>query len=256
MKNNDNDALLPYAEVIGEADRTIIFLHGWQRSGDYFRDLAMALQPDFSAHLLDLPGFGRSPKPAKAWGSVEFAECVENYICKLAKEQIILIGHSFGGRVSLRLAVKRPDLVSHMILIGSHGLRAKRGFFKEIKFIALTVSGKILKKIDQIIGFDFFKDLLAHRFGSRDYKQAGALKDILVKLVAEDQTESAKNISCQTLLIWGANDQETPPEMGKRLNKLIKNSHYIELEDLGHEPFNGPGLSLVAYHIKKFLASS
>ena len=78
-------------------------------------------------------------------------------------------------------------------------------------------------------------------FGSSDYKQLDdKMKAIFVKVVNEDLKEDAKQITIPTMIVWGKNDKETPVGMGKKFNKIIKNSrlvilnggHYCHIENL------------------------
>jgi pimeloyl-ACP methyl ester carboxylesterase len=91
------------------------------------------------------------------------------------------------------------------------------------------------------------------RFGSRDYKNAGALRGILVKAVNEDATDVASKISNPTLLLWGELDQETPIWIGRKLNELIANSKLIIMPGKDHFPFLGSGAHLCAKHILGFI---
>ena len=61
-------------------------------------------------------------------------------------------------------------------------------------------------------------------FGSSDYKIAGPMRKILIKTVNENLEGSARKIQCPTLLIYGENDQHTPPETGQRFEQMIPKS--------------------------------
>src|SRR6202043_3122176 len=78
------------------------------------------------------------------------------------------------------------------------------------------------------------RDRLRQRFGSADYRQAGALRPILVKTVGEDLRESARAGRCPAVLLYGAEDHETPPELGMRFKKLIPQSQLYVLRGFDH----------------------
>src|SRR5439155_11571600 len=78
------------------------------------------------------------------------------------------------------------------------------------------------------------RDRLRQRFGSADYRQAGALRPILIKTVGEDLSESARAVRCPTVLVYGEHDRETPPEIGLRLKELIQGSQLYVLRGFDH----------------------
>ena len=102
----------------------VLFLHGWGASSQAFRGIIGHLEKHFSVYALDLPGFGQSPPPARVWGTAEYAQLAADFMAEKQIEKPILIGHSFGGRLSIRLGAK--GLAKKIILVDSAGLRPKR----------------------------------------------------------------------------------------------------------------------------------
>ena len=96
-------------------------------------------------------------------------------------------------------------------------------------------------------------DGLRQRFGSADYRNAGAMRPIFLRVVREDLTEQATRASCPTLLIYGTRDTETPPEMGERFHKLIAGSELALLEGFTHLSILTEGRHQVAIRIRRFL---
>jgi pimeloyl-ACP methyl ester carboxylesterase len=96
-------------------------------------------------------------------------------------------------------------------------------------------------------------DRLRERFGSADYRSAGDLRPILIRVVRQDLTESAKAVSCPTMLIYGTDDTETPPEIGERLHALIPDSELAILQGFNHLSILTEGRHQVALRIRKFL---
>jgi pimeloyl-ACP methyl ester carboxylesterase len=81
------------------------------------------------------------------------------------------------------------------------------------------------------------------------------MRNILVKTVNEDQTDSSHHIIAPTLILNGENDTQTPVEMAQRLHKYIRNSQLILLPGKDHFPFLGEGAHLCASYIRRFLMS-
>ncbi len=235
--------------VFGEDGRDIILLHGWGHSGQDLLSLAELLSGGgFRVHLLDLPGFGASSVPESIWGSREYADCVEGYLAENNLEDVCLVGHSFGGRVSIALA-SSSQRVSKLVLINSSGIVLPRSWRK--KCIRLHAFG--MKLIDRVFGSDFFGRYFVPRFGSRDYLSAGPMRKILVRTVNEDLSQEARKVGADTLLLWGGNDRETPLEIAKRLSGMIQKSRLVVFPDKDHYLPNGGGAGLCADQIDLFL---
>jgi len=216
--------------------KAIILLHGWGGSLDVFKALHHSLEPHFKVIAIDLPGFGKSPEPSTAWGTEEYATMVKDFLEALKIEKPILVGHSYGGRLIIRLGSMIE--VSKNILIGSAGIKPQRPMsyyfkvytFKFLKFLAhLPILSLFLKD-----AFEQYRN----RAGSSDYKNASAtMKATLIKAVNEDLTHLLPKVKASSLLIWGENDTATPLRDGKKMEQLIPDAGLVVLKDCGHYCF-------------------
>lgn len=250
-----------HAVTLGSTGPTIVMLHGWGRSLEALRPLGEILSKDYKVILIDLPGFGRSPLPRGAsnegggWGTLEYSERVKRYLDEAGIRDCILLGHSFGGRICVQLASRYPKLPTGLVLIGSHGLKRSRPLRDEVRVRAIKALTSTAKAIDGITGSRIFAHYLAPKFGSRDYKAAGDLRKTLVKTVTEDLTPQVPNIIAPTLLLWGADDKETPLDLAQSFNRLIAGSTLRVFPNKGHEPFADVGSHLLAHYILDFFTS-
>ena len=94
----------------------------------------------------------------------------------------------------------------------------------------------------------------AERFGSADYRAAGALRPTFVSVVNEDLAPVAARIMQKTLLLYGAHDTETPPEFGDRFAKLIPASQFHLVEGFGHLDILDKGAYQCEAYIRRFLS--
>jgi pimeloyl-ACP methyl ester carboxylesterase len=233
-------------------------LHGWGRSLEALRPLGELLAQDCKVVLIDLPGFGRSPLPQGAsndgggWGTLEYSERVKEFLNQSGIRECILVGHSFGGRISVQIASRYPQFAKGLVLIGSHGLKRTRPLSQEIRVRVIKTLTSAAKAIDGVTGSRIFAHYLAPRFGSRDYKAAGDLRKTLVKTVNEDLSAQAPKISSPTLLLWGAHDQETPIDLARNFQRLIPDSTLHIFPNKGHEPFADVGSHLLAKYMLEF----
>ena len=103
----------------------VVLLHGWGCSHETMEPVFKHLAPYFHVYNFDLPGHGSSDEPKEAWSTVEYKEMLKAFFTEERIEKPILIAHSFGGRLSLRLGAE--EIPHKMILTGCAGLKPKRG---------------------------------------------------------------------------------------------------------------------------------
>lgn len=242
-------------EKIGDTGHPILIMHGWGQSIEGMRPLGELLGKSAQVHLIDLPGFGRSPRPSEDWDAIGYAECIHKYIVDNGIQKPDVLGHSFGGKVATRLASRYPDSIRGLMLMDSSGLKRKPEGKKKLRSDLLRSLNKLLKWSDKTFNTNYFEGWFVPKFGSRDYKEAGELRNILVKTVNEDVTEDAQKITSPTLILWGELDQETPVDMANRLNELIAGSKLVVFPKKDHFPYLGDGVHLCARYILDFLKS-
>jgi pimeloyl-ACP methyl ester carboxylesterase len=243
-----------HVETMGRSGPILLMMHGWGQNLESLRTLGELLSKHAQVHLIDMPGFGFSPAPEVDWDTIGYAERIVRYLDEKSIEQAILLGHSFGGRVSVRLASRYPERVEAVVLINSGGLKRLPGKWK-LKAQLVRILGKTLKNIDKTAGTQYYENWFVPKFASTDYKNAGRLRNIMVKTVNEDVSEDATKIKAPVFLLWGELDTETPLEMGQRFNSLISGSKLLVLPGKGHFPFSGDSAHLCARYIIEFLKS-
>lgn len=208
----------------GEGKNTLVLLHGWGQNIEMMQPIGDKLKKNNRIIIVDLPGFGNSPEPSDIWTMYDYAECIKKLLDSLNIENPIMVGHSFGGKISLIYASKYK--VDKLILFGSP-------FKKEVK--ELSTKTKILKSLKKVPGLNKLEGFAKKHIGSRDYKQASDfMRKILVEHVNLDITEDVKKIKCPTLIVWGSMDQEVPVERAYELEKLIPDAGVVEYEGCSH----------------------
>lgn len=246
----DGQSPITYAATGAETGPVMVWAHGWGQTHAAFLPLAESLSRTGRHVLVDFPGFGQSPLPPGVWGTEDYADAIAAFLRQTVQKPVIWIGHSFGCRVGIQLAAKYPDLVSGLALIAAAGLPRKRPFYIKL-YWKLRIS--LFKSLKRFIPEGPGRDRLYRIFGSKDYQSAGPLRQIFVKVVNENLTETARRVACPVLLVYGTKDSETPLELGERFNHLIKNSELAKLEGLDHYSVLSTGRHQVAPLIKKFI---
>lgn len=243
-------------QILGKSGPALVVLHGWGQSLESMRLLGDLLSRFYRVHLVDLPGFGQSEPPQKDWDTAQYAERIKEYIDDENLGSVILIGHSFGGRVGIRLAARYGEKVGRLILINSGGLRPQLEGERKKKAQRIKLIRAVVKTIDKLSGSTLFQDWFVPRYASTDYKNAGSMRNILVKAVNEDVSQDAASIKCPTFLLWGERDSETPVDIAFRLKQLIPDSHLVVLPGKDHFPFIDEGAHLCAHYVLRFLNES
>ncbi len=248
--------LVPINAVrMGKSGDVVLMMHGWGLSLDSMRLLGELLGKWNQVIIVDLPGFGKTPKPCADWDTNQYAERMAKYIDEQQISPVHLVGHSFGGRVAIRLASHFPEKVKSVVLINSGGLQRKLTGKRKFKSMRLKLLARSCKFIDKVTGTNIFQTWYTPKYASADYLNAGPLKAILVKAVTEDVTSDAASMQAPTFMLWGEKDDETPVEFGQRLKKLIKNSQLVVMPGKDHFPFIDEGAHLCASYILRFFRS-
>lgn len=220
--------------VEGEG-KDVLVLHGWGANINTVLPIVNILKEKFKVHALDLPGFGKSQEPKEPIDSFKYADIVKAYMDSMEIKNVILIGHSFGGKLSIILGSKYPEMVDKIVLVNSAGLIPRRGFKYYIKVYSFKTLRFLYKSLFFWIKNEEKMEKFYKKFGSTDYKDSsGIMRKILVIVVNENLLPLLNKIKAPTLLIWGDKDTATPLYMGKIMEKEIKDSGLVVLENTGH----------------------
>ena len=101
-----NDVNFNYVLYGNSNSGALVFLHGWGQNIEMMRSLADNFKNDYNVLIVDLPGFGLSSEPTYSWSVFDYADALNELVKHLKLKNISLIGHSFGGKVSLVYASK------------------------------------------------------------------------------------------------------------------------------------------------------
>lgn len=232
IKINELDV---HYKVSGEG-QDLILLHGWGCDLEIFKGLHAQLEPYFRVYAIDFPGFGKSTEPSTVWGTTEYATLIETFIQKKGIQNPNIIAHSYGGRVTIRLANRIP--LNKIIITGGAGIKPQRPLSYYIKVYSYKIAKAILQlPIIKIWGEKVLEDY-RNSVGSADYQQASdVMRGILVNAVNEDLRDLLPTMSASTLLIWGENDTATPVRDGQLMEKMIPDAGLVVMKNATHYAF-------------------
>lgn len=214
----------------------LILLHGWGCDGSIFDFAQPWLAERFRVLTFDLAGFGRSGEPRSTWGVEEYTRSLEAAARHEGVERPILVGHSFGGRISILFASRNETC--KVILVDAAGVKPKRSPAYYCKVYAYKLAKRLLPLIAGPTRAGRILDRYRSKSGSSDYNNATPrMRAVLSKCVNEDLCRVMPDIKAPTLLFWGENDTATPLADAKKMERLIPDAGLVAVKGAGHFSF-------------------
>ena len=219
------------------SQKSIIILHGWQSCREKWEKVKeIIVKNNINVLVPDLPGFKEANSLDKSWDLNDYLNWLCNFIEKekksgKLKEPFFLLGHSFGGRLAIKFAVKNPEKIKGLILVSSAGIRPSKNI--------VSVFVPFLKKLSFLPGFCFGRNFF-YKFIIRktDYLNAkGEMKETFKKIIGEDLSSLLPQIKNETLVLWGEKDKTTPISDAYLMKEKIKDSKLEILKGLSHVPY-------------------
>lgn len=216
----------------------VLLLHGWGSSFDVYKGIMGALGDRCRLVAVNFPGCGKSDTMAEPWSLENYCDFVLKFMKAVGLQDPIMMGHSHGGRVILKMAAEEMVKPPKIVLLDAAGLIPK-------KTVRQKFRAKSFKAIKRVLTLPVIKnysegllDKARRHYGSADYNAAPeVLRKTLVSLVNTDLRDIISNIKCPTLLIWGDNDTATPLADAKIIESLIPDAGLCVLEGTGHYSF-------------------
>ncbi|MCG7320690.1 alpha/beta fold hydrolase [Arsenicicoccus bolidensis] len=217
------------AEKHGSGSPRVLAMHGWARNR---HDWATVLGggDGYDAVAVDLAGFGATPPPEDGWSTEQYAESLLPLLGPASP--LVLMGHSFGGRVAMHLARLRPDAVRGLVLTGvpllrpdASGAPARKGGPLDLRIAkALHARGIVPESV---------VDKYRKKYGSADYNAAqGVMRTVLVKAVNEDYTrelEAVRAAGIPVEMVWGEGDTAATVPMARRAAEIAGPTARLEV---------------------------
>lgn len=216
----------------GEGEPLVLF-HGLFGALSNFEDLIEHFRKTHRVIVPLLPLFGLDLLNTTVGGLQKY---VNRFFERLDINDMHLLGNSLGGHVALVQILKHPERIKTLILTGSSGLfengmgdtYPKRGDKEYIR-----------KKTE----FTFYDPKMATEELVNEVFEITNNRLKVIKIIALAKSAIRNNLGQElnsvqqpTLLIWGKNDQVTPPFVAEEFHKLIPNSELHFIDQCGHAP--------------------
>jgi pimeloyl-ACP methyl ester carboxylesterase len=205
----------------------LVLVHGLGGSATNWCEVAPVLARRYRLLIPDLPGHGRSdPLPAVS-GLHSFADRVVAVMEEEGGVPAPVVGHSLGGLIALRLALRYPQAVSALVLAGSAGLSIGRPWLRELITANVVLrpgrlAGRYRSRISRsnrlrrlVFGFVSVADPV----GLTDSAVEGFLAGQVLHtdtasawraLRRDDPRQELERLGCPVLVLWGAEDHQLP----------------------------------------------
>jgi len=231
-----NDLLTHYLEggsLI--AKTTILFLHGWRSSSEVWMDILPHFENKYRVIALDLPGFGKTQTPLETFNTDKYADFVISFIKKFRLEDVIAIGHSYGGRVLLNSAINNRFPFAKIFLVNSSGIKLNTNSTSMLKTIA-----KLLKPLFKFKVLKKVREKIYTMLGAEDYLHAQTsdfFKKTYANIITDIYNTKLDRVRLETVVISSDKDNSTPLDTAKFLAAKIKGAKLEVIGGAGHFSF-------------------
>jgi pimeloyl-ACP methyl ester carboxylesterase len=212
---------------VGGSGLPLVLVHGLGGAASNWIELAPELARDNRVLAVDLPGHGGSA-PLPALPNLEpFADRLGLLLEREGAHPAVLVGHSLGCLVALRLAMRSPQLVRGLVLISAAGIGStSRRARYALALSSLIQPGRLIAPYRETIArSDLLRALVWGHWATPDGAAVSPLATLgllegpslhtdatsaAAALVEEDPRVRLDRIGCRTLLVWGARDPQVP----------------------------------------------
>ncbi len=229
----------------------IVCIHGLGGWAENFADVIPALAEKNRVLAFDLPGFGRSDRPAAEYTLDYLVDWIRTYVDALGLGRFTLIGNSLGGALAIEFAHRYPDRVSRLVLAASAGFGRDYPVIYRLMTVPL-VRDALMYNARTIVRMEW--EQLLHRkervtdafvegiyqFRLR-FPQASAKKNILRNSMGllgptVDLYDRLPLLKCPVLIVWGREDRILPVAMGETAHTAVPGSELVVFDGCGHLP--------------------
>ncbi len=238
------------------AGRPILLLHGFATSSYTWQAIEPELTKNHRVIAVDLRGFGASDKPLDDHYSIfDQADAIEAFIEQENLQDLTIIGHSFGGGVTLALTLKLAEQshprIRNIVLIDSIAYKQPIPIF--FRLLQVPMLGEVSMtlvppevQVAQGLRLAYYDNTKITARAVAEYANtlySPASKHALIKTVEqmvppniEEIAERYKTIKVPTLVIWCKHDKVVPVFYGYRLQADIPPAELIVFDSCGHMP--------------------
>jgi len=221
----------------GQGEPLVVVHGGGGGAGEWLQSMT-ELCNHYRIYIPDLPGFGRSQSMDGNYGISEFVEFLEDFTCSLELKCFHLVGHSIGGGIALRYAVKFPHRIGKLVLVSSMSVGREIALW--IELLSACVVCRSLARVAVVI-LEVVKWLVNTIYSPTQFESplpraAVVLGAAMTRLREQATTlvNQFSGLSIPTLLVWGSNDAIVPVSNARAAARLIPGCRLHVFDNGGH----------------------
>jgi pimeloyl-ACP methyl ester carboxylesterase len=217
-----------------DARTPVIFVHGWQADRSVWREVIAALAPQVRCVDVDLRGSGELGDVHGPYTLERFAADLRELIESLGAGPAIVVGHSMGATVALRLAVDAPELVRGLVLIAPVPASGADFSHEGAAYLRATVGSPqaARKWLARTFHREPPEEVLERLSEAAARTAREAAVESFESWTRADFAETTKGI--QTPVIVIAPEHDTPEVHEGKVAALLPNARFVVLADCGH----------------------
>lgn len=215
----------------------VVLVHGLGgRSEDWEKLAPYLAKAGYRVYLPDLPGYGRSERPANfSYSVTDESNVVIGFLDVLGLKQVDLGGWSMGGWIVQLVAAHHPERVRRMMLFDSAGLYVKPEWDTRL---FTPVSAAELDKLDALLmpNPPHLPSFVANDILRISHEHAWVIHRALATMLLGRETtdDLLPHLNMPVLIVWGALDHITPLSEGEKIHHLIPQSRMDIVPTCGH----------------------
>jgi len=218
-------------------NNNVVILHGWKLDSKKYEPLSRKLEKKgYKVFIPDMPGNGIENTPKRVFCLDDYVIFVRKYLLSMKVQKCVLIGHSFGGRVAIKLTAKYPELVEKLVLTGVPGI-VPVSTSRITIFLILAKIGNLIFSVPGVsLDKDYARRVLYRLAKSSDYYHTdGVMRQTFKNIIKTDLVESMRKLNVPVQLIWGMDDHIVPVNIAQKMNIIIETSRLNVIPDAGHD---------------------
>lgn len=207
--------------LLAKQAKHMIFIHGIGVSGRYFLPFAQECAQDYNVHVIDMPGYGTTPKPKEPLALEEMADVAAMYLRESHLQDVIVVGQSMGCQTAIYIGMRHADICDKFMLIAPTVNRTERNVFLQgLRLLQDT----------------FSEPLRANSIIFSDYLRMGLVRYLkTIRFMMNDQIEeNIKKIDADILIVRGTKDPIVPKAWIDYLSQQAACSAVIEIPSAAH----------------------
>ncbi|MCS7247865.1 MAG: alpha/beta hydrolase [Anaerolineales bacterium] len=240
MSSITTDQGILHYEVLGRG-KPVILLHGWLGSWGLWQETMAFLSRYYRTYAMDFWGFGESEKRRSSYHVNDFVSMVDQFMEQLGIQKAPLVGHSMGGTVSLMVAIRYPQRVEKVTVIGSPIIGSSLSWLLKafgLRPIAYLVYHNLwlLRLGFQVLAPLYSRDPNWPQMMSRDLSQT-TLDSFLISIISLLETDlrsELPKIQVPVLGMYGERDLVVDPRQWQTLKAGVAHARIERFPSAGH----------------------